>query len=91
MNTGSGVEQTTLNSIFFPVWFLLDVAFHYRGKAQRFSNWRIQGILFEDFHAHVTSVENINLHWESDYSFKTQNDPTIDIASGFFRETPPLG
>ena len=32
------VEQTNQNPVFFPVRFLLNVALHYHGEAQRFSH-----------------------------------------------------
>ena len=41
-------------------------------KNKIFSYWWVQSV-FLDFHAYIAAVENINLHWESDYSLKTQN------------------
>ena len=63
VNMVDGVEQTSLNEIFFLVWFLLNVTMHYHGQAQLFSFWWVLGVFLEDFH---TNVESISLHWVSD-------------------------
>ena len=69
-----GVEQTSQNPIFFPAWFLLNIALCYYQEAKRFSNWQVQGIFLEDFHRHISAVESISLYWVSDYGLKTQNE-----------------
>ena len=40
------------SNIFFPAWFLLNVALR-NNKAQYLSRWRMRGIFFEDFNSHV--------------------------------------
>ena len=48
-----GVEQISLNPIFFPAWFLLHGALCYRSEGQYLSYWRVWGIFREDFYAHI--------------------------------------
>ena len=54
-----GVEQTSLNSIFFPAWFLLNVALHYQGEAQRSYNWKLCGGGSKKIYTHIIAVESI--------------------------------
>ena len=62
VNMVDRVERTSLYPVFFPAWFLLNVALHYHGEAQCFFYWQVQGIFLEDFHAYITAVERISLH-----------------------------
>ena len=39
MNMVDGAEETSLNQIFFPVWFLLNVALYTHWEAQPFFYW----------------------------------------------------
>ena len=68
------LEYISLNSIFFLVWFLLNVALHYHKEAQCFSYWWVQAIFLLNFHVYIVAVESINLHWVSDCGLKTQNE-----------------
>ena len=56
LNMVDRVEQTNLNSVFFPVWFLLNMTLHCQ-KGGHFSYWRVQGVFMEDFYAHFAAVE----------------------------------
>ena len=73
LNIANGEEQTSLNLIYFPSCFLLNVALCYLGEAQCFSYWKGWGIFLQDFHANTTAVASLNLHWLCDCGLKTQN------------------
>ena len=45
----------------------------YYEEEQSYSNWRVQGIILEDFHEHVATVDRISLNWVSDSSLQMQN------------------
>ena len=79
VNIGDEVEHTSLDPIFFPVCFLLNVALHYHREAQYFSYWWVQGVLLKDFYAHVAAVESISLYCVSECSWKTQKNNTTMI------------
>ena len=57
-------------------WCLLSVALHYQGEAQYFFYWRLQGVFFEDFHAHVAAGESVSVLsvW---LQFKNSKDVTV--------------
>ena len=55
VNMLDGVEQTSLNPVFFHPWFLLNLALCYHGEVQRFSCWRERGVFF-DFHTYFTAL-----------------------------------
>ena len=68
-----GIEQTSLNLIFFPTWFLLMVILCYHGEIQCFFYWQVWGVILEDFYARI-AVKSISLYWGSDYGLKPQNE-----------------
>ena len=73
VNMVDNIEQTRQNPIFFPAWFLLNLSLHYYREVLHLIYWCVLSIFLEHFHAPVTAVEGIILHWVIDYSLKTQN------------------
>ena len=73
VNVVDGVEQTSLNSIFFIAWFQLNVTLCYYREAQCFSDWWVWGVCL-DFYAHTAAVKNTSLLCVFDHNLKTQNE-----------------
>ena len=61
VNIVEGVEQISLNPLFFPVLFWLNVALFYYEEAC-FSCWYAWNV-FLDFHTYVAAVGSISLYW----------------------------
>ena len=89
------IEQTSFNPIFFPAWFLLNMALHHNEGAQYFSNWWVWDVFLEDFlHMHCSCWEHIRQHRVSDNYLKSQNNNTVVIppyTTPNFPETSLLG
>ena len=73
VNIVDDVEETSLNWVFFPTLFLLNVALHYLWEA------RVERAFFFVFHAYFETVERISLHWLSACGSETPKDTTVII------------
>ena len=58
VNMADEVEQTRLNLIFFPGWFLLNVALCYHREAKNFSYWW-EWAIFLDFYAQYAAALSV--------------------------------